>query len=222
MSVQEAKLLLLEQRPEEAATWLPSLQKWVDAQMSGTNARYTRKGLWYVDRSGALRNAAMAANVAMRVAAIVDRVKVEPTDAKQLVWAHYARCFARQQMAYITGSAGRSFVTGWGRNPPRRPHHRNAACAFVRKGEKCTWATFKQPSRVFPNVLPGGLVGGPNGNDEFADNHLNNFSSEVSNDYNAALVSGASPLWLHVVETGKRMIERLTNAAARTYSAVSG
>ena len=53
----------------------------------------------------------------------------------QIVWAHHARCFGKQQLEYIMGtsptSPGRSFVTGWGASPPTRPHHRNALCAYV-------------------------------------------------------------------------------------------
>lgn len=33
------------------------------------------------------------------------------------------RTFARQQIDYMLGSTGRSFVVGFGVNPPQRPHH---------------------------------------------------------------------------------------------------
>ncbi len=33
------------------------------------------------------------------------------------------RNFARQQIDYMLGSTGRSFVVGFGQNPPQRPHH---------------------------------------------------------------------------------------------------
>lgn len=33
------------------------------------------------------------------------------------------RNFARQQIDYMLGSTGRSFVVGFGVNPPQRPHH---------------------------------------------------------------------------------------------------
>ena len=32
--------------------------------------------------------------------------------------------FAEQQMNYVLGDAGHSYVCGFGSNPPKRPHHR--------------------------------------------------------------------------------------------------
>lgn len=192
--LQDAKLLLLEANPNSEATWLPGLQEWVDSQMfgEGEGVSYSRKGLWYVNDAnwGVLRNSANLANIAMRTAAMVDKFGTTTDDAHMVVWAHHARCLARQQMNYIMGSSGRSFVTGWGEDPPKRPHHRGASCAFVEEAENCTGTTFNDPDRVFPNTLPGGLVGGPTLFDEFEDSHLDFQQSEVSLDYNAALVSG--------------------------------
>ena len=33
------------------------------------------------------------------------------------------KCFAKKQLGYILGDTGRSFVVGFGKNPPQRPHH---------------------------------------------------------------------------------------------------
>lgn len=191
--LQEARLVILEQQPGSNEEYVTRLQEYVEAQMFATTntVRYTDGGLWFVEREGALRNAAMTANVAMRIAAYIDRESDRPADVNNLVWAHYARCFAKQQMEYIYGSTGRSFVTGWGEEPPTRPHHRAASCAFVRTGENCTQATFEQPNKIFPNILPGALVGGPDQNDVYFDDQNRVLFSEVTNDYNAALVAGA-------------------------------
>lgn len=96
-------------------------------------------------------------------------------------------------MNYIMGSAGHSFVTGWGFNPPERPHHRGATCAYVSvpNAPLCDqkyWAALD--SQIFPNQLFGALVGGPNLYDEWRDSHLDFVASEVALDYNAALLSG--------------------------------
>jgi hypothetical protein len=195
--LQEAKLLLLEQSPTSKAKWLPSLQEYVDNQMFGTFSKFTRGGLWYIEQWGSLRNAAMTAHVALRTAAFVDSVSEKEKDIVQLVWAHYARCFAKQQMAYIMGSSGRSFVTGWGDNPPKRPHHRNAICGYVLKGQNCTMRMFHDKKTVFANVLPGGLVSGPDLQEKFNDDHTRPVESEVATDFNAALVSGAPPCSHH-------------------------
>lgn len=224
--VQEAKLLLLEEQPQEAENWaqyLNTLRDWVNWQMTGEDAAYTPKGLWF-DRPeapvggaavqgsdaqgwGRLKNAALGAHVAMRTAAVVDQYAVKREDEWQIAWAHRARCWALSQMQYITGTglinAGRSFVTGWGKNPPRRPHHRGAACRWVRGEPACTGADFLNPNLEFPNVLPGGLVSGPTDLDQFADDHTNFQASEVACDYNAALISGAHfPFLLSLVLLG--------------------
>jgi hypothetical protein len=206
--LQEAKLLVLEDSNEESESfgvYLTSLQQYVDAQMTGVRTQYTPRGLWYatpdakIDPAqagwGRLKSAAQAAHIALRTAMIVDNLAVKPQDEYQIVWAHRARCFALAQMQYITGtgqaSAGRSFVTGWGKNPPKRPHHRGASCDFVTKGTACRHAQFFDKNHVFPNVLPGGLVSGPTSVDQYADDHTQYTQSEVACDYNAALISGA-------------------------------
>jgi hypothetical protein len=112
----------------------------------------------------------------------------------QIVWSHYARCYGKQQLDYIMGSTGRSFVTGWGVNPPKEPHHRTAFCSYVQTGKPCMGPEWFNKNHTFPNTLPGALVAGPDNNlDEWVDDHTVFETSEVANDYNAALISGAHP-----------------------------
>lgn len=207
--LQEAKLILLEDNENSEGTWLPGLMEWVDAQMFSDDVQYSRKGLWQTPREGAahggaLANAAGVANVALRTAAIADNLATTEEDGWQVVWAFHARCFARQQLDYIMGSTGRSFVTGWGEDPPVQPAHRGASCAYVAKGTTCNGKQWADPTLKFANTLPGALVGGPNLYDEFEDNHLQEIQSRVSVDSNAALLGGTNPhtppdLHLHAV-----------------------
>lgn len=196
--LQEAKVLLLEGNPNSEGTWLPGLMEWVDAQMFGDDVQYSRKGLWQTPRQdatagGALANAANVANVALRTGALVDGLATKEDDAWMVVWGFHARCLARQQMNYIMGSGGRSYVTGWGTNPPKHPHHRGASCAFVTNGTQCSGQQWAVVNVTFANTLPGALVGGPNLYDEFNDNHLEEIQSRVSVDSNAALLGGTPP-----------------------------
>ena len=79
-----------------------------------------------------------------------------------------------------TNPENRSYVTGWGRNPPIHPHHR--ANEPVKGG-----AT---------KGIIGGLVGGPT-DDSYADNVDNYQETEVALDYNAAFILGlAGQIWL--------------------------
>jgi hypothetical protein len=56
---------------------------------------------------------------------------MEPTDANDLQAADLGistdsnRQFAKKQLDYILGDSGRSFVIGYGSNPPTHPHHRS-------------------------------------------------------------------------------------------------
>jgi endoglucanase len=84
-----------------------------------------------------------------------------------------ARDLAISQLNYITGSNtyNRSFVIGFGNNPPSNPHHRNQIATG--------------------RALAGALVGGPNpgGYVDTADDFQRN---EVALDYNAGLVGLAA------------------------------
>ena len=55
----------------------------------------------------------------------------------------------------MLGDAGRSFVVGYGKDPPERAHHRGASC---RPGD-CSGAQLATPEPN-PNVITGALVGG--------------------------------------------------------------
>ena len=79
----------------------------------------------------------------------------------QIVWAHHARCFGKQAVDYIMGSTGRSYVIGWGENPPTQPHHRNAFCAYVLEGQFCDDTQWTSPAGRVANELTGALIGGP-------------------------------------------------------------
>jgi hypothetical protein len=75
------------------------------------------------------------------------------------------------QMHYILGGAtGRSFVVGYGPNPPRRPHHRAASCPDL--GEECG-SQYLSTAEPNPHTLYGALVGGPDENDGYSDDRGN-------------------------------------------------
>lgn len=59
------------------------------------------------------------------------------------------------QIRYMLGDAGRSFVVGYGKDPPLRAHHRGASC---RPGG-CSNAEQGSPDPN-PNVISGSLIGG--------------------------------------------------------------
>ena len=88
------------------------------------------------------------------------------------------------QPAPVLGDSGHSFVVGFGESPPLRPHHAASSCPD--RPKKCDWQAFTGPGPN-PQVLLGGLVGGPdNAEDDWSDDRANYITNEVSLDYNAA------------------------------------
>ena len=67
-------------------------------------------------------------------------------------------------MKYILGDCGRSYVVGFGNNPPTHVHHRGASCPLETGGlgsnsPTCDFSDFNLATSN-PNILFGALVGG--------------------------------------------------------------
>lgn len=139
--------------------------------LNGERVTYTPKGLAWNDSWGSLRYATTTAFLASIYADWDD------ADAKR---AQTYQNFAKSQADYALGSTGRSFVVGFGVNPPTKPHHRTAHGA---------WENNLSGQPYEPrHVLIGALVGGPDKNDKYTDVITDYVSNEVANDYNAGFV----------------------------------
>ena len=103
---------------------------------------------------------------------------------------------AINQANYLLGDSGRSFVVGFGNNPPLRPHHRGASCPAV--PEECNWDNFNSPD-ASPFTLFGALVGGPGANDEYTDDRKDYIKNEVATDYNAGFQAAIAAMKCRVV-----------------------
>ena len=53
------------------------------------------------------------------------------------------RDYALEQINYALGSSGRSFVVGFGTNPPKKPHHRSSSCPDA--PDVCDWGNVSMP-----------------------------------------------------------------------------
>jgi len=90
---------------------------WWTTGYNGERITYTPKGLAWLDQWGSLRYATTTAFLACVYS---DWENGDKEKAKTYLE------FARSQADYALGSTGRSFVVGFGENPPKRPHHRTA------------------------------------------------------------------------------------------------
>ena len=104
------------------------------------------------------------------------------------------REMAKSQVDYVLGKDVRSFVVGYGNNPPTRPHHRASSCP---KRPRPCGLNEKAASGPNPQVLFGALVGGPDQTDRFYDDRGNYKQSEVALDFNAGF-QGAMAAQLHL------------------------
>ncbi|KAL4535098.1 hypothetical protein Ndes2526B_g06009 [Nannochloris sp. 'desiccata'] len=101
--------------------------------------------------------------------------------------------FAKSQVDYALGSSGRSFVVGYGTNPPVRPHHRAASCPSP-TSSTCDWNNYNSDGPN-PQVIKGALVGGPGGpGDEYIDSRQDYRSNEVAVDFNAGFTGALAGL----------------------------
>ncbi|KAK8568606.1 hypothetical protein V6N13_106509 [Hibiscus sabdariffa] len=114
-------------------------------------------------------------------------------EAKHL-WA-----FAKKQMDYILGKnpEGRSFMVGFGNNPPKQAHHRGASVPLsevkedVNCGMSFIWLDKDQPN---PNELTGAILGGPDKQDKFKDERRSSEYTEPCTYINTLAVAALAKL----------------------------
>lgn len=189
------------------------LDYWTDGY-NGQRITYTPGGLAFLDVWGALR---YAINTGFLATYYKDAAT---TTAKGTKYNN----FALRQMNYALGSnpGNRSYVCGFGVNPPTQPHHRTA--------HGCWSNNLNGPPTATRHVLYGALVGGPGSNDAYTDDRSNYVNNEVATDYNAAFSGllaklvedyGGTPLANFPVAetpTGEFLIEAKLNGSGNTYT----
>ncbi|XP_050412028.2 endoglucanase E-4 [Patella vulgata] len=149
--------------------------------MPGGDLPYTPKCLAFRLVWGALRYASNTALIALMAAD--QGINPEPY-----------RKWAMSQINYALGDTGRSYVVGFGKNSPQRPHHRASSCPLL--PAPCGWGAQQNPGPN-PHTLYGALVGGPGSSDNYADDRKDYTKNEVACDYNAGFQSTVAGL-LHL------------------------
>lgn len=148
----------------------------------------TPNGLAYIpndQKTTSLRDAANSAMIAMAYANEMDHKGRSKTKR----WTY--ECWGMLQIRYMLGDGGDSFVVGYGKDYPKRIHHRGATCPD--SPDLCDWAVHDSevPNR---HTLVGALVGGPDEEDVYKDERWNIKQSEVALDYNAAFTGALARL----------------------------
>ena len=95
--------------------------------------------------------------------------------------SHAAASLPRPEISpgcrYMIGEGPRSFVVGYGRNAPQRPHHRAASCPPA--PQACNHSALEAPG-ANPFQLTGALVGGPTLQDSYSDDRSDYVTAEVT------------------------------------------
>ena len=98
--------------------------------------------------------------------------------------------FAVDNVNDVLGKGERSYMVGYGFNPPKRPHHRASSCPIE---GNCGWGVFGDKYTANEFVLEGAIVGGPGTDGFYEDNradYTRNEPSLVGNALFQATVSG--------------------------------
>ncbi len=157
----------------EKVKYKEDAERWLDFWTTGAEGKqitYTPGGLAWLDQWGSLRYSANTSFMAMIYSDITEDV------AKKKKYYD----FAVSQINYMLGDNpnNRSYVVGFGINPPENPHHRTA---------HGTWTNNLKTPEEMDNrhILYGALVGGPSTSDKYEDDRGDYIANEVACDYNA-------------------------------------
>lgn len=173
-----AELLLA--RITKKPIYIESIERHLDYWTTGVDGQritYTPKGLAWLFQWGSLRHATTTAFMAG-------------------VWADSESCtpskvstyngFLKSQVDYALGSTGRSFVVGYGVNPPVHPHHRTA---------HSSWTDQMTSPNYHRHTIYGALVGGPDSKDGYSDEIDNFVNNEIACDYNAGFTGALAQMY---------------------------
>ncbi|WP_010681320.1 glycoside hydrolase family 9 protein [Acetivibrio cellulolyticus] len=135
---------------------------------NGAKIKYTPGGLAWLDTWGCLRYATTTAFLASVYSDSIDDSTLK---------ARYEG-FAKTHIDYCLGAnpSKRSYVCGFGTNPPVHPHHRTS---------QGSWADNINTPPYHRHILYGALVGGPSSSDGYTDTVQDYTANEVACDYNA-------------------------------------
>jgi endoglucanase len=108
--------------------------------------------------------------------------------------------FAKKQMDYLLGSnpEGRSYMVGFGNNPPTQAHHRGASVPLLSSDTvvpcAMTFVNWFKKNSPNPNELTGAIVGGPDRYDNFDDQRWDSSKTEPATYVNSLAIGTLAKL----------------------------
>ena len=149
-------------------TYKADAERHLDFWQKGGGISYSPGGQAHLTQWGSLRHSMNASLTALIYSDRVDTPKKKTYHD-----------FAVDQVRYALGDNpnNRSLVTGFGVNPPTKPHHR---------GQHASWTRSENIPEESRHTLWGALIGGPGKSDDFFVENRSDFqANEVAVDYNA-------------------------------------
>jgi endoglucanase len=162
------------------ARYHTDIQRHLDFWSIGGGKR-TPGGIIVVDGAGWGVNR-YAANTALLALYYADKL-----GATNPLYARYHN-FGKKQIDYILGDnpANRSFMVGFGVNPPKNVHHR---------GSHGSWTDSLETPAEQRHILYGAVAGGPSADVDYADKRSDYIKNEVATDYNSGFTGAAAILY---------------------------
>jgi len=167
-----------------------------------SKALYTPGGLVYLDEWGPIRYSMNAAFACLLVS----------DQTEDIYLARRLHKWSQSQVDYVLGAKlnGFSFMVGFGKKYPLRPHHRGSSCP-TNITEVCNY-NFAMTEERNPIIIWGAVVGGPDRHDGYKDERLQFRQSEVALDFNAGFQSATAGVLHHLIIGGAKEVYRVQAA----------
>ncbi|KAG0145768.1 hypothetical protein CROQUDRAFT_107612 [Cronartium quercuum f. sp. fusiforme G11] len=191
------------------AEFLSKANDFLSQFLPNGTTKQTAKGLSYKESWGVLRYASNHAYLALAHADTLSSSTDGKTEQGQ-AFVLALRTFACQQINYILGDTGLSYVVGFGKNSVKIPYHKSSYNSFIdfpMRGStnEAQREDFESgtPQRF---ILYGALVGGPDVNDQYSDTRKDYTFSEVTQDYNAGYTGALAGMIDYYISHGSNFI----------------
>ncbi|CAH1443562.1 unnamed protein product [Lactuca virosa] len=191
----------LENKIEEFQSYKQHSDNYICSLIPGSQnsqAQYTRGGLFYKQEGSNLQYVTTSSFLLLTYAKYLDSNGGRASCGASTITSEMLIVQAKKQIDYILGDnpMKMSYMVGFGDRYPTHLHHRGSSVPSVR--DHPDRISCDAGHRYFnsgspnPNILVGAIVGGPDRNDNYADDRSNYIQSEPATYINAPFVGAAA------------------------------